>query len=172
LLIIASDHGEEFGEHRVMAHGSSLYLPSLHVPLTISFPARVPAGQIVQAPVSLRDLPATVLELLGLRDGPQIPGRSLARFWDSAVTSNNGLADIVISDVSFAAGLPPWFPISKGGMRSVVLEQYHYIKNGDGREELYDFENDPFEQADLSGSVEGRRQIAKFRSALTEALQE
>src|SRR5262249_30983432 len=45
LVIITSDHGEEFGEHGLLDHGNSLYLASVHVPLVIHFPGRVPAGQ-------------------------------------------------------------------------------------------------------------------------------
>ena len=42
IIIITSDHGEQFGEHSVMGHGNSLYLPVLHVPLLVRFPASVP----------------------------------------------------------------------------------------------------------------------------------
>ncbi len=47
LVIITSDHGEEFGEHGVYRHTNSLYLPTLFVPLTILFPERVPEKMIV-----------------------------------------------------------------------------------------------------------------------------
>lgn len=42
LTIIASDHGEGFGKHRVMGHGNSIYLSSIHVPLLISCPRACP----------------------------------------------------------------------------------------------------------------------------------
>lgn len=38
LIVITSDHGEQFGEHGLLTHGNSLYLPLLHVPLLISYP--------------------------------------------------------------------------------------------------------------------------------------
>ena len=34
-------------------------------------------------------------------------------------------------------------------MKSLVAGRYHYIKNGDGREELYNFESDPAKSATL-----------------------
>ena len=40
-----------------------------------------PAGRVVDSPVSLRDLPATVVDLLGLSAGSPFPGRSLAAYW-------------------------------------------------------------------------------------------
>src|SRR5205085_8095982 len=81
LVIITSDHGEHFGEHNLLLHGNSLYRDLLHVPLVVIAPGRVPAGRRVKEFVSLRDLPATVLDLLRLEGRGWFPGRSLARFW-------------------------------------------------------------------------------------------
>src|SRR5690606_40778061 len=33
IVIVTSDHGEEFGEHDVFTHGNTLYDPALRVPL-------------------------------------------------------------------------------------------------------------------------------------------
>ena len=83
LVIITSDHGENFGEHAgIFGHGQSLYPQEIRVPLLVIAPGRVPSGQIISAPVSLRDLPATVVDLVGLELESSFPGRSLARFWD------------------------------------------------------------------------------------------
>jgi arylsulfatase A-like enzyme len=82
-LIVTSDHGESFGEQPgVFLHGTSLYQPQLHVPLAIVPPSRSPGGQVVPETASLRDLPATVVDLLGLEAGAPFPGASWARLWD------------------------------------------------------------------------------------------
>ena len=81
VLIITSDHGEEFGEHGIFDHGNSLYRPSVHVPLLIAFPSRVRAGKRFQEAISLRDLPATVIDLADLETETSFVGNSLARFW-------------------------------------------------------------------------------------------
>ena len=83
LVIITSDHGEGFGDHRSFGHGESLYLDVIGVPLVILSPG-APAGRVVTDPVSLRDLPATVVDQLGLSAGSPFPGRSLAAFWPLA----------------------------------------------------------------------------------------
>jgi arylsulfatase A-like enzyme len=81
-LIVTSDHGESFGEQPGMfSHGTSLYQPQLHVPLVIVPTAGGPAGRVVAETVSLRDLPATVVDLLGLAADAPFPGTSLARLW-------------------------------------------------------------------------------------------
>jgi arylsulfatase A-like enzyme len=176
LLIVTSDHGEEFGEHGVFSHGNSLYWPSLHVPLLISFPGRVPAGRVVREPVSLRDLPATVVDLAGLRGATHFPGSSLARHWPGASapgTHDGGAVPGVtppLAEVGPGIGVPERYPISKGPMQSLVAEGRHYIRNGDGREELYDLESDPWESRDLAGSAEDRSTLDRFRTDLARVL--
>ena len=63
LVIITSDHGEQFGEHGVFNHGYSLYAHEVHVPLLIISPS-APPGLTVSQPVSLSDQPATVIDLI------------------------------------------------------------------------------------------------------------
>ena len=84
-LIIASDHGESFGEHAgVFCHGTSLYQTELHVPLLIVPPGGHATKQVVKETVSLRDLAATIVDVLGLEAGSPFPGSSLARYWDGS----------------------------------------------------------------------------------------
>ncbi len=80
-LIVTADHGESFGEHaNVFCHGSSLYQTEVHVPLLIVPPGGM-AKSVVTDTVSLRDLPATIVDILGIADGSPFPGASLARLW-------------------------------------------------------------------------------------------
>ena len=58
------------------------------MPLLVVAPRRVPSGRIVPTPVSLRDLPATVVDLLGLGHESPFPGRSLARHWSASASAN------------------------------------------------------------------------------------
>jgi arylsulfatase A-like enzyme len=145
LVIITSDHGEEFLEHGLMGHGYSLYERALHVPLLMLLPPRIPAGKTIAAPVSLKDIPATVLDLLQIKGG--LPGNTLARYWTSSVETMTEYP--VLSMLEYAPGLPESYPVSKGNMESSVTDRYHSIKNGDGREELYDYKNDPLEKQNL-----------------------
>jgi arylsulfatase A-like enzyme len=172
LVILASDHGEEFGEHDIFRHGRSLYMPELHVPLLISYPGRVPTGMSVHVPVSLRDVAATVVDLIGMKDGPQFPGHSLARYWTGSHDLDNAAEELLLAELSFRAGFPEWYPISKGDMKSLSTEGYHYIRNGDGREELYNWEADPWEQHDLAPTESGRRELEHFRASLTSILRQ
>ena len=170
LVIITSDHGEEFNEHGVMGHNSTVYMPALRVPLLIIFPSRVPAGKSVSALVSLRDLPATVMDLLHLKGGTQFPGSSLARFWDGNRDPGGPVSDPILSELTgkVSRGL-----VSKevpAKIKSLVVGRYHYIFTAwdmGEEEELYDFEQDPFELSDFAArSEEGRRALEGFRTSL------
>ncbi|MGH7541139.1 MAG: sulfatase family protein, partial [Gemmatimonadota bacterium] len=161
VLVVTSDHGEEFGEHGVYDHGNSLYLESLHVPLVIRYPARLPAGRRVAGPIPLRRLAATLADLAGFDAADRLPGKSLASAWDGPPE-----AAPVLSEVSHAPGLPDWFPVSRGDMRSVIHGDWHYILRGDGVEELFDTAVDPGERANLAGVPAAMEPLARARAAL------
>ena len=163
IVIVTSDHGEEFGEHGTMFHGHSLYMPLLHVPLVISYPPRVPARRIYR-PVSLRDIPATILDLLRSADKSRVPGGSLVPSWSDGDDTGSGSA--VLSEVKRNPRTPRSFPVHKGDMQSLVYGNMHYIRNGDGREELYDLASDPWEESDLAGSDRAQFWLSLFRKEL------
>ena len=58
-LVITSDHGEEFFDHRQWGHGHSLFEEQLHVPLIVLGPG-VPPDSRAPHPVSLLDLHPTI----------------------------------------------------------------------------------------------------------------
>ena len=60
-VIVTSDHGEAFGEHRSFYHSRTLYDELLRVPLLVRVPGAAP--RVVDTPVSLVDLGPTVLDL-------------------------------------------------------------------------------------------------------------
>jgi arylsulfatase A-like enzyme len=150
LVIITADHGEQFGEHGLLDHAASLYMTLLHVPLYVIYPARVPAGGRVKEYASLRDLPATILDLIGLKDSMSFPGASLVPYWEHPERPIPRTA--ILAETGRAPGYPKSYPANKGPMASVVFKDWHYIKNfGDGREELYDIAKDLEELENLAG---------------------
>lgn len=169
MVIVTSDHGEEFNEHGLLNHGSSLYMPSIHVPLIVIQPGVVPNGTVVESRVTLRDVAATVLDAARVPTSAQLPGQSLARWWtpfkgpaDSAVAPTMGLSPL-IAELDYARNLPRAFAVSKGDMRSEIVDGFRYILNGDGRGELYDLGADPLEQRDLVATQEQASRAAELR---------
>jgi len=65
VIIITSDHGEEFLEHGGWWHGTTLYDEQLHVPLIVKMPKSKWAGTRVPWQVRQLDTPATMAVLAG-----------------------------------------------------------------------------------------------------------
>ena len=173
-LIITSDHGEAFGDHGTFGHSSSVNLDEVGIPLVILSSAS-PAGQVVDTPVSLRDLPATIVDLLGLSAGSPFPGRSLAAHWWglAAGRMRPGLASPAFSEQANELAFQPQRTPGQGhpGLQmSLVASGRHYIRDGMGIERLYDLRKDPFELVNLMGSTHGDREAEPFRRMLLEVL--
>jgi hypothetical protein len=64
----------------------------------------------------------------------------------------------------------PWYPAAKGDMTSLTDTRHHYIRNGDGSEELYDIANDPDERHDLGKREDSRQLLEQYRKALHASL--
>jgi arylsulfatase A-like enzyme len=148
-VVLVGDHGEHFGEHGLIQHGNSLYLPLLHVPFVVWWPGHVPAVR-VGAPVSLRDVGATVLDLAGVAN-PGLEGRSVAALWGP--DSLHAPLDPIASAVDWRDDLSrfPPSPLLAGSLRSVLVDSLHYIRRADGTEELYDLSRDFLETRNLAG---------------------
>lgn len=165
IVVVTSDHGELFGEHGVIAHANSLYLPALHIPLLIVAPGRIPAGMRVQTPASLRDLPATLLELAGVSN-PGVPGRSLVQSWNPGAPGAR--PDTLFAALEYNRLLSKWppSPVLLGTMKSVVLDSLQYIVNGDGQEELYHLGTDSWQVRNLVADSLYRGELLRYRGAL------
>ncbi|MCC6764613.1 MAG: sulfatase [Deltaproteobacteria bacterium] len=74
LVVVVSDHGEEFFEHAGLGHRRTLYEEVVRIPMVLRLPGVLPAGATVDGPVSLTDLLPTVLEILGLPPAPTVDG--------------------------------------------------------------------------------------------------
>ncbi len=87
VIMVTSDHGEEFLDHGWIGHGHTLYQEQLHVPLIISGPG-ILAGEVNHSVAGLWDIFPTITGLLGygtpatvegtdLLDGGPDPGRAV-----------------------------------------------------------------------------------------------
>jgi arylsulfatase A-like enzyme len=89
LIVLTSDHGEEFFEHGGWSHAHSLYDELLRVPLLIKFPGGRFGGRRLRQPVGLVDVLPTILgyhrlpfpaaDLDGMDLMPLIRGRDVNR---------------------------------------------------------------------------------------------
>ncbi len=151
ILMVASDHGEAFYEHRYEGHARDLYRETTHVPLVIALPFRLKQPIYVQEPVENIDIWPTLLDLAGLPELPGAEGRSLVPAILSAArgeTGSNGAAP------RFAQLDRTWGRRGAEPEPLVSVQEGRYRLfqpvAGPGRPELYDAVEDPGEQKDLA----------------------
>jgi arylsulfatase A-like enzyme len=80
IIVVTSDHGEEFQEHGSWGHGHSVYQELLGVPLMFRWPGVIPANTRIGPVVSTLDIGPTVLEATGVPVPEKFEGRSLLGF--------------------------------------------------------------------------------------------
>lgn len=159
IVVVTSDHGQEFQEHGFMFHGKGLYWNLLHAPLLISWPGHLPAGERIPTPVALQSLPATLLTMAGVANDP-FPGPSLSELWTTPADAQNWPAPVS----ELAEMGTPRFPSYYGAMKSVVTPQWHYVQGGKSGQELYACCDD--EQRDLASTALGAAVSSAFRQLL------
>ncbi len=76
IVVATADHGEHFGEHRLLSHEFSVRAPVLHIPLVVHGVPDAPAGGI-DLLVTLEDVAASVLDWAGVEIPPEFSGRPL-----------------------------------------------------------------------------------------------
>ncbi len=153
LIVLTSDHGEEFREHGLFIH-SQTYEETVAVPLIVKVPAKRHAGRVIEGPVALMDILPTLLDYLGLEAPAQVQGTSL---------------------LPAMRGEPaPDRPIlSQDKLRRLrfALRTREYkliIDRSSRRGELYDLRRDPGETRDAS--ADRPETVALLRQHLTDLL--
>jgi arylsulfatase A-like enzyme len=140
IVVIVSDHGEEFYEHGGYRHGKKLYNELLHLPLIIRFPDQIDGGGRIGALVQSIDLAPTLVELAGLDIPDLFQGKSLMPLVNGSDEEINRMA---YSEEDYEE--------SSYLMDSVIKPPYkliHYPKAGVS--ELFDLYADPLEQRSIS----------------------
>jgi choline-sulfatase len=135
VVIVVSDHGDEFNEHGGLGHGHSVYQELTRIPLIIRAPGLLPVGRVVEGDVEVMDLYPTMLQLLGQTAGDDIQGSSLVSLaWDEV-------------------GQTPRAALTMDGQASRGLKVARYrLVAASGKLELYDEIDDRLEQKDVAGA--------------------
>ena len=75
LIVFTADHGEMHGEHGLGGHPQQFWEEVIHVPCGMSSPRL--EGNTINKQIAHIDLPATMLDLIGIQQPSGWPGRSL-----------------------------------------------------------------------------------------------
>jgi arylsulfatase A-like enzyme len=169
IVIVTSDHGESLGEHGLYGHQSSLYHEQIEVPLIIRWLGKTPAGARVSVPVSLAELPATVMELIGEPQQTLFPGRSLVRAWADPGTVLDWPLPVAELTTELGATIPI-NPVKSGFHKALISPQWYYIVHEKLETELFDMEKDPQQLHNLAKTPEGRAVVSEFEAHLRQTL--
>ncbi len=187
LLVVTSDHGEEFGEHGALDHGSHLYDETLLVPLLMRAPGVVPARLRVSEQVGLIDVLPTVAQILGLPPMFLPDGRSLASLFDADRARGDVLRWMLARRDLFAEAWgatrllpdhtldPTWSPPSyalRKGDHKLIWTPPGRAPAQPGQLEIYDLGTDRGEQRSLAADHAGQfgAEIAALRAYAARAL--
>ncbi len=154
LLVVTSDHGEQFLEHGELGHRNTLYGEELRVPLIMRLPHAIAAGFVVREVVKIIDIMPTILDIMGF-GGDGFSGRSLV----SVMKRKQEPGSVILSEYR------------EGGLAAIRDERFKLILSfRDDSEELYDLENDSEEKVDVSNEYPAVRD--RLRSELVKRIQE
>jgi len=132
IVIVTSDHGEEFEDHGGKFHGTTLYDEQVRVPLIVRIPGL--PHRVVKEPVSLVDLLGTVLSILDIPVPARVRSRNLTGLLSGRGESLDAFAEL--------------------GTRSMLTTISHKLICDTETEvcRLYDLESDPGERRSCADS--------------------
>ncbi len=169
MIVIASDHGEAFGERGFEGHARKVYRESTEVPLIIAFPFRLEPGIVVEQRTRNVDVWPTLLELLGLPAMEGADGRSRVPEVLAAARGESPPAD---SDASYAHLDQVWGKRVNQASPTVAVARgpYRYVLEtrfkGRDVESLFDAGADPGE---LTNVLRERADVAEEMRGLARA---
>ncbi len=147
IIIITSDHGEEFAEHGEFSHSRKLYDELLRVPLIIYSPKSKHVR--IKKIMGLIDLLPTVFKIAKIETDINFEGKDILNFERK----------YVISEAN---------PDKKKNFIAIRTENWKYIFDEEkNKEELYDIRRDPLEKKNLVEKV-SKQILYEFRNILKE----
>ncbi|TAH34573.1 MAG: hypothetical protein EYC70_16705 [Planctomycetota bacterium] len=164
LVIVTSDHGQEFGLHGRLGHQFALVDELVHVPLVMRYPETLPAGTRVPHMASLVDVFPTVTQFVERVTGapgartPELDALEGVSLLDCIGDGAAPARDMVICEYDnpmphlqtypcWDAQEPDAFPLLKYARRIQALrtQSLKYEKYGDSAERLIDLKRNPDE---------------------------
>jgi len=152
LIVVTSDHGEEFWEHGTYGH-HQVYDTTMHVPFIVRAPGG-PRGEVRKEPIELIDLMPTLVDIAQLPPPPSMVGRVLN--WQTPY------ADAETRPVIGESNWPEHQIAWRVGQRKAML-----FPDEDRKAEVYDFAKDSLETKDIATKADGLAFLQEVEAKLS-----
>lgn len=159
LVILTSDHGEEFYDHEAWLHDHSVYDESIRIPLIVKFPGADQKGTRIRDIARITDILPTILDHLDMKSNiPQFDGASLLPLIEGKEKKQRTfISDLALREFETA---PTVISANKDNFKLIlnkkIVSPYirRSVRNFDGSQiELYDLENDAGETKNLAANI-------------------
>ncbi len=156
LIIFMSDNGFMIGEH-MLFEKQMAYEESVKVPIFMRYPGLIPAGTQVTNNIAMNiDIAPTILDFAGIEDTFGMQGLSLLKMMNNTVERKEMMYEFFNKDC-----VPD--------IRAVRSLDFKYVKYNctQNTEELFDLENDPYENTNLVNNPAFATTLQLYRDKLT-----
>ncbi len=148
LIIISSDHGEEFKEHGGLTHGKTVFQEVVYVPLILYFPGRLPEGKQVRQMTRNLDILPTVVDIAGINPPPHLEGQSLSPLWED---KGQIPADTSFAHIRFQGYGTAGMGYDEIEHASATTPEWRYIRDiKEKRDMLFNRDEDPGDMNDVA----------------------
>ncbi len=159
IILFTSDHGDMLGSHGLRRKRKP-YQESAGVPGIMRWPAKIPAGKVVDTLYSHVDMPVTLLSLAGLSVPKNMQGSDLSHVALGHTTKG---PDAVFQQI-FVPFRPdqiekPW--------RGIITDRYTYARYQDGAWLLFDNQQDPWQMTNLATDAKSASLIKSLDQKLS-----
>jgi N-acetylglucosamine-6-sulfatase len=168
MVVFTSDHGYFYGEHGLNEERRLAYEETIRIPLVIRYPPLTTAGSTPPEMALSLDIAPTLLDAAGLVPAAAIQGRSLvpvlkneARQWRESFLIE------YFSDTVFPR-------IRNMGYVAARTARYKYISYRElqGMDELYDLDQDPYEETNLIDRADAGEALRQMQGELRRLIDE
>jgi arylsulfatase A-like enzyme len=159
LIILTSDHGEEFFDHEAWLHDHSVYDEGIRIPLIVKLPDAEHKGNQIENIVRITDIVPTILDQLRIKardmrsDGTSL----LPIIQGKEKTQRTFVSDLALREFDTA---PTVISINKDHFKFILNKKIsspyteRVVRSFDGSQiELYDLEKDSRETKNLAANI-------------------
>ena len=153
IVVVMSDHGQEFYEHGSISHGHTLYEELIRVPIIMAGPG-IPSGKRIDTLAQNIDVLPTLVGLALGETAKHIQGSDLSPLMHDA---DAGDRPPILSEIR--------------GRHALREGRWKYIANSEEQShQLYDLESDPLEHNDLAQDPAQQSTLERLSALMADTL--